>query len=187
MRYIILILLASCLSVFAEVNKKYSYKDFSDQSLKKVDVKELNNSEIIGSCFYQQENPDADIFPEGMTGVTFLRCNLDNVLIPDGNTIGEGNTHKKLKTQKDKCTWILFDNTNEPKEPLQKAKFIELGLGFDPLDIPLVEVEENIIQKKEKEIKDQEELDVEEFKAKRKKELKDKTDSSVTQEVKKVK
>lgn len=185
MKYLILIILIST-SLFADVNKKYSYKDFMDKSLKGADVAELNNSTIIGSCFYQQENPDADIFPDGMTGVIFQRCNLDNVLVTAENTVDESNTHKKLKTQKDKCTWIL-DADNKPLEPLNKSKFIELDLSIDPLDIPTEEVEENILQKKEKELKEQEEIDVAQFKEDRKNALKLKDENVIDSNVKKVK
>jgi len=35
-------------------NTKYSFKDFLNKNFKDIPVEEFNNTEIIGSCFYQE-------------------------------------------------------------------------------------------------------------------------------------
>lgn len=75
----------------------------------------MNDEIIVCSCFSQQK-PDTVIFPEEMTGVTFINCNLDNVLIPPGNTV-EGGLHRRYLTLEDGTDWIIDENNN-PVEPL---------------------------------------------------------------------
>jgi len=118
------------------INEKYSYKDFTGQYLTDVPASEFNNSEIVGSCFYQEwldGDTMKDIFPAGMTGVKFTGCNLDNVFVPTGNVI-EGGTHKRIRVQKDMEDWIV-DSGENPVEPLHKKRFEELGLSIDPKEI----------------------------------------------------
>jgi hypothetical protein len=124
---------------FADVNEKYSYKDFIGKTFLDVDPSEFNNTEIIGSCFYQESsygtiNPMKDVFPVGMTGVTFIKCNLDNVRIPIGNTV-VGGTNKRILVQNDREDWILDEN-NKPIEPMDKERRLAVGLSINPKDIP---------------------------------------------------
>jgi len=117
------------------INQKYSFKDFMGHNFSTANASEFNNTEIVGSCFYQENKPDAEIFPSGMTGVTFKRCNLDNVKVPAGNTVESDCCNRKIKVQNDLEDWVL-DGTNSPVEPVAKKKFIRLGLSIDPTDIP---------------------------------------------------
>jgi hypothetical protein len=119
------------------INEAYSFKDFTGQDLSSVSKDELNGI-IKGACFAQL-SPNTVIFPSDMVA-TFQRCNLDNVTIPDGCTVegadGIVSTQKKIKMQNDLEDWIV-DGDNKPIEPLDKAKFIELNLSYDPKDIPI--------------------------------------------------
>ena len=103
-----------------KINDKYSFKAYPYHKLSFKDrpASEFNDTEIIGSCFCQENKPDSDIFPNGIMGVIFKKCNLDNIYVPPGNTIKEG-THKKIKVQKDGLDWLLNDDLT-PKEPLNK-------------------------------------------------------------------
>jgi len=136
---IIIIALLLCSTAWAAQNKKHSFKDFTHRKFVNVDAKEFNNSEIVGTCFYQEGDPDQDVFPAGMTGVTFKRCNLDNVKIPAGNFVvtegWEKCSTRSIKVQNDLEDWIL-DAENKPVEPVSKEFFIEKGISIDPKDIP---------------------------------------------------
>ena len=146
------ILLTSAICFAATLNEKYSYKDFTNKNLLDVDVKELNNTVIRGSCFYQEKSWDEaklyiKVFPDGMTGVTFDRCNLDNVEIPAGNIVLPTNSHKIIKVQNDWSDWELEAN-GTPKEPLNKKDYLDLGLSVDPKNIPAEKLDKSILDKK---------------------------------------
>lgn len=122
------------------INKKYSFADFMHQSFKDRPAPDFNDSEVKGSCFYQEAKENdtevlKDIFPDGMTGVIFQRCNLDNVLIPLGNTVESNCTNRKIKIQNDWQDWIL-DVSLKPEEPMDKARRLRKGVSVDPKDIP---------------------------------------------------
>jgi hypothetical protein len=132
------------------INQKYSFKDYMNRSFTSVSALEFSNTEIKGSCFYQ-EGDAKEIFPTGMTGVTFIRCNLDNVVVPVGNTIDKTCINRKIKVQNDLEDWLL-NTDNTPKEPMRKAEYIRLGISIDPADIPVTKVTESVVEKKEAEL-----------------------------------
>ena len=109
---------------------KYSGKDYTTQTLR--DVKDLNSMTIYATCF-SKETPDTKVFPDDMTGVTFINCNLMNVFIPAGNTVIGGQT-TKFSAQADGEDWVL-DKDNKVIEPLEKERFIKEGKSIDPKDI----------------------------------------------------
>ena len=84
----------------------YSNKDFTGVIL--VDRLDMDGQTIKGSCF-SQEKPNTKVFPENMSGVTFINCNLDNCKIPDGNAIIDC-SQKKFMAQEDGFDWIIDDN-----------------------------------------------------------------------------
>lgn len=86
----------------------YSNKNFTGNSL--IEADDMDGQTIIGSCF-SHEVPDTHIFPENMTGVTFINCNLDNCFIPTGNTV-IGGSQRRFKAQDDGIDWLLDENDN---------------------------------------------------------------------------
>lgn len=135
----------------AKINQKYSKKDFTNQSFTKEPAKDFSNSEIIGSNFYQElisGSLTKSIFPVGMTGAIFNRCNLDNVVVPLGNTVLPNCTNRKIRVQKDLEDWVV-DNFGNPIEPVNVKKFEKRGISTDPADIPSTKLDKplTIIQK----------------------------------------
>lgn len=96
------------------INKEYSYRDFTNKSLSKIDPKELNDTEIVGSNFYQEAKLNDsvlsvkkdNIFPAGMKGVKFIRCNLDNVSVPEGNTVDATCINRIIKVDVDNSDYV---------------------------------------------------------------------------------
>ena len=123
------------------INEKYSHKTFPYHGLSFKDkpASEFNDTEIVGSCFYQEWREDElkvvkDIFPTGITGMIFRRCNLDNILIPPGNVVESG-TNKVIKVQNDWDDWFL-DSTLKPIEPLNKKIRLLHKVSINPQSIP---------------------------------------------------
>lgn len=110
----------------------YSNKDFTGHDLS--DRHDMNNLTISNSCF-SQETPNRKIFPANLLGVTFVDCNLDNVLVPPGNLLV--NCSKKVfKVQNDLEDWHVDPNTLAPLKPLDEDRFDRLGISKKPVDIP---------------------------------------------------
>lgn len=133
------------------MNEKYSYKDFTRKAFLEVTPKEFNDSEIVGSCFHQGK-PNTKIFPDGLEGVTFIKCNLDNVLVPEECEI-IGGCHRLIKEQNDLEDWIV-DETLRPIEPVDKAVFAKLGLSVLPADIPGTKLDISKVRTKTQEKQD---------------------------------
>ena len=145
------------------VNEQFSYQDFTDIVLLDVDPKELNDSEIIGSCFCQQcvlaDAPPIRVFPDGMTGVTFRRCNLDNVLVPDGNTVLtkqanglQGCSQQIIMPTNDGESWLWERDKADhdklkPTKPMNYDERVRDEKSVSPDDIPSKREIEEIIPK----------------------------------------
>lgn len=63
---------------------------------------------IICSCFSQQI-PDSEKLPPNLMGVTFINCNLDNLVIPPGNLFVDCST-RRFVVQNDLNDWEIDDN-----------------------------------------------------------------------------
>lgn len=132
------------------INEKYSHKDFTGKSLVDIKPEELNDSIIIGSCFYQENVPDCKVFPDGAKGITFIDCNLDNVLLPPESKL-QNSSNRRILMQNDLEDWIL-DEKLKPIVPIEKKLFLELGLSIDSKDIPNEKLDKSIINKKREEL-----------------------------------
>ncbi|MHA1286351.1 MAG: hypothetical protein ACTSPB_02990 [Candidatus Thorarchaeota archaeon] len=120
-------------------NEKYSHQNFSDQSFLDIDPEEFNNTHIVGSCFFQTPKYGDDpgfvkIFPD-IKNVTFFRCNLDNVAIPDNCDIQKG-THKLLKVQNDLEMWEC-NTDGTPGLPIDHKLRDASNILKHPADLPL--------------------------------------------------
>ena len=133
------------------LNEKHSYKDYTNKEFTKTDAADWNNSEVVGTCFHQNV-PKTAIFPVGIKGVKFVRCNLDNVVIPKDCTL-EGGCHRWIAVQKDGCDWLL-DDTLAPVEPLNKAEYIKLGLSIEPSALPVTVKDVSVVEEKRQELED---------------------------------
>lgn len=129
------------------MNEKYSYKDFSGQSFIEIDPFEFNNSEIIGSCFAIRDwdKTKNNVFPVGMTGVTFKKCNLTNVIIPPGNILTDKSVNERILWQNDGEDWIVDVNGN-PLSPWKAYRFDKYNLSKDPNDIPAEKVKVGVVE-----------------------------------------
>ena len=115
------------------MNDKYSFKDLHFQDFTKTDPKEFEG-EIKGTAF-SQKAPFTACFSPIMTGVTFTDCNLDNCIIPPGNTV-KGGTNKQIKEQADGEMWIV-NALLQPVSPLKPYRFDAAGLSKVPAMIPI--------------------------------------------------
>ena len=119
-----------------DINPEYSFKDFTNRSHQHLE----NISGVVYRSCFSNDNPDAHIFPDTMTGVTFIYCNLDNVFIPAGNTVIDC-SQKKFKAQNDLNDWLI-DDKGKPTMPINHKAFTKQGLPVPkPADIPLVKGE----------------------------------------------
>lgn len=135
------------------VNSKYSNRDFTGRTFVNIGAYEFNNTIIENSCFWQENHPELKkIFPNGMTGVVFRRCNLDNVEVPAICTI-ENCTHKRIKVQNDLEDWYVNSALN-PISPVTPRIFDELSLSKDPKKLPAIKQTVSITQQKIAELKE---------------------------------
>jgi len=97
-----------------------------------VKIEELNDTEIVGSCF-SQESAFTEVFPDGMVGVTFRHCNLDNCIIPVENAMVNC-TNKHFNYMADGERWIV-DSKGKAISPLHPDRFDKWEISKDPADI----------------------------------------------------
>jgi hypothetical protein len=91
-----------------EYNNELSFKNFVNKIVSNLS---FSDKVIYSSSFYH-ETPDVHTFPEGMTGVTFINCNLDNCYIPEGNTLVNCSTRRFMANPEDGHDWEVDENLN---------------------------------------------------------------------------
>lgn len=107
-----------------------SFKDYTAH----MNVPIANGEIVYASCF-SKETPDTHVFPDTLTGATFIKCNLMNVFIPEGNTVIDC-LQQKYKVQKDARDWFINDD-GEPTEVMNRKRWEQDGYSVDPADIPV--------------------------------------------------
>lgn len=128
-----------------DYDEKLSFRDFTNWEFKSRPEYDFNNKVIYSSCF-MQETPDSDIFGNIIRGAVFINCNLDNVIIPEGNTIimEGGGSQKRFKNQNDGNDWEI-DEENKPTRPVSYKIFIKRGLAVpQPNELPLQKTAEAV-------------------------------------------
>lgn len=94
----------------------WSFIDFA-----KVDkISNLEPGTTVYRSIFSRETPKFEIFDATMTGVTFIRCPLDNIKIPNGNKLIDCQT-KQFKAQADGDDWFV-DDQNQPVSKLKDAQ-----------------------------------------------------------------
>lgn len=122
-----------------DLNEALSFKDFTGRGQTHFPtVKGV----VYGTCF-SQEVPDSHVFPESMIGVTFIKCNLDNVHIPPGNIVIDC-WQRRFKVQNDRNDWLI-DSKGLPMKPFNHKVFTKFGFPMpEPVDIPLAPLSEYV-------------------------------------------
>lgn len=113
-----------------EYDDNLSFRNFTNKDMSGEDL----SGKIIYSSVFYQEQLDSEIFHPELSGALFIKCNLDNVALPDGNTKIECQ-QRRIKAQNDLRDWIV-DQDNKPIEPINKDMWAEQGFSVDPADIP---------------------------------------------------
>jgi hypothetical protein len=114
-----------------ECDEALSFKDFSNQPVTHLDF----NGKVIYSTVFYHETPDYAPFPKDMKGTTFIKCNLDNVIVPEGNMIIDC-TQRRFKAQNDLNDWLIDENDN-PVKPVDFKIYEKHGLEMPkPENIP---------------------------------------------------
>lgn len=92
--------------ILYDVFDALSNKDMTGWSLKdRYTAGELTGKVVYNSCL-SNETPDAEVFPDGVTGMTFIVCNCDNILLPVDTVVIDCTT-RRFQVQNDGEDWII--------------------------------------------------------------------------------
>ena len=116
-------------AVILTYSAEWSLKHFSQKT--GIDIPD--GTVVYASTFHQEE-PDTIVFRPDMTGVYFVRCNLNNVFIPPGNTIRDS-SQRRYRVQNDLRDWEI-DSQNRPTRLINAERWFAEGYSIDPVDIP---------------------------------------------------
>lgn len=142
-----------------EVDDELSFRVFNGWEFLSRPEYDFKGKTIYASSFYN-ETPDYQVFPEDMKGAIFIKCNLDNVLIPEGNTLIQC-SQRRFKVQNDLNDWLV-DEADVAILPVGHEVFTKLDLPMpDPKDIPTEKVVDPIDLRKVAEEKKKEDEVVE--------------------------
>lgn len=109
------------------INEKYSFKDFTNQDFLDVDPSEFSGTEIVGSCFWQSKGK-RKIFPEGILGATFTRCNMDNVDLSHITCALVDTVNRQLDLCQKTKEYFIWDESKKKHTSLKPWRFTDLGI-----------------------------------------------------------
>lgn len=116
-----------------DVDEELSFKVFTNWDMREHPEIDLQGKIIYASCFYN-EIPDSEVLPPELKGATFIKCNLDNVIIPADNTVIDC-SQQRVEEQNDMRDWVIDESGNAQKV-LNEEYWIEQGVSVDALAIP---------------------------------------------------
>lgn len=127
--------------IYIEPDEELSFRDFTNWEFHSRPEYDFTGKIIYASVF-NNETPDAEIF-QSFKGATFVKCHLDNVIVPDENEIIDC-SEQRFEVQNDLNDWLI-DEKNEPIKPVDFKLFEKRGLEIPkPEDIPDEEVAKRI-------------------------------------------
>lgn len=88
--------------------------DYDDQDMTGHDLSgrtDMSGLTIHGLCL-SHEKPEAQVLPSDLTGTTFIACNLDNVLVPPGNTLINCSNRMFQANPDDGQDWLVDSDGN---------------------------------------------------------------------------
>lgn len=128
--------------------EKLSHKDFMNQSFLMDESADWSNKTIVGTNLYQEIIGEfkgrINVLPDGVENLVLERCNLDNVLIPEGVTV-IGGSNRVVLVQTDAEDWECDDDGN-PIRPVNWKKYEKLGASTDPADLPDEQMEKSVLK-----------------------------------------
>lgn len=90
---------------------------------------------VVGQCF-SQEKPDTVVFRPGTIGMRLVNCNIDNCLIPPGNSVQGECSQRRFFIQNDLRDWEV-DAQDKPTKVLNEKYWKVIARkSVDPADIP---------------------------------------------------
>jgi len=126
-------------------NQDYDYDpDWSFKNFTNLNCPDLPDGITVYASSFYWEQPDCHTFRDDLKGVTFIKCNLDNLIIPPGNVVIDCHT-RKFKCQNDGHDWCLDEKDNPVKLLCGDKPFVKFGLPIPtPADIPAEKVEKAV-------------------------------------------
>lgn len=113
-----------------QYSDEFSFKRFGGSLI-------IPSGTTVYATNFSREVPDSTVFRSTMTGVTFLECNLDNILIPEGNIVKTiyRTPARRFRAENDLRDWLL-DTQDQPTRLIDEEYWDEKGYSVDPRDIP---------------------------------------------------
>lgn len=95
-----------------KINATWSFQDFEDKLLIDVPIEEFPSElPIVGSNFSQQIM-ETSVFPKGVSGLQFINCNLDNVILPEGCKLCADSCNQQHKIGNDGKDYVIQITTD---------------------------------------------------------------------------